>query len=610
MVHAAPDPPQVVATNPTNGETLDAPLTEIAVKFDQPMNVPILAFQTFQVSSQTTISSIFIVGQDGTKYFPVFDSYDSVSCQASFLMLKGLPNGDYELHFSGANGLRDLAGNPLVGNDPSGDYVVHFTVDAPARDVDGNPLQWNTQGSHDSIQNPQDLGILFPSDLASKVTISRNSQTDSEGAQDTTDVYKFQVLQSRKYTITLAGNDLPAKMVMTLMDSSGNPVSVNSLYNSHVLLGNLNVGTYLLSVSGWTTAQAAELSYKITLSIISQYDNAPPLVAGPQPAIAVLLDAAPAPSPPPAPAPPPVVVPLPVLAGPAPIPSSDEDHGTGGTSTSTNPETAGKSSSSSNTPIEFLGQPQSGLAFPGSISTDLVVLSTSSMGGVTGSQGFGEVSALLAANAGAVARSSVTSGLIAMATSLHLVDLPEVSDTALPEVSAAILTKGTQEKSAVAAEPPVIDLALSELGHNVQSLVASIAYLFERFETGGFVSAHPDTALGSAGTGPDGVIDRTALVSPVSPASEESHAAEGTWERTWAIVLITTSFVTEACARWQGGRPVLDGKERSGRVCVDSGHDPATSPSRTIIPRLFHTCFRAVSPQSLRNNSVRVPARE
>ncbi|MGO9601762.1 MAG: Ig-like domain-containing protein [Isosphaeraceae bacterium] len=611
LVHDAPDPPQVVATNPTNGETLDAPPTEIAVKFDEPMNVAILAFQTFQKSSQNTISSIFIVGQDGTKYFPLFESYDSVSDQASFMMPKGLPNGDYELHFSGANGLHDLAGNPLVGNDPSGDYVVHFTVDGPARGVDGNPLEWNTQGSHDDIQNPQDLGVLFPADLASKVTISRNPQTDSQGAQDTADVYRFQVLQSREYTITLSGNDLPANMVMTLMDSSGKPVSVNSANNSQsqVLLGNLAAGTYLLSVSGWTAAQGAELSYKIALTIISQYDNAPPLVTGPQPAIAVLLDASPTPSP--SPAPPPVVVAPPVLVGPAPIlSSSDGDPAAGGTSTSTNPGTAGKSLSPSNTPIEFLIQPQGGASFPGSISTDLVALSTGSMGGVTGSQGFGEASMQLAANASAVARSSVTSGLIATATSFHLLSLPEVPERATPEVSAASLTLGTQEQPVASAEATVIDAALSGLGQNVQSLMASIGNLFERFEVSEFVASHSDATLASAGTGPDGVTGRTALISPVSTAREESYGAEGTWERTWAFVLITTSLVTEACARWQGGRLLLYGKEGSGRVCVHSGNDPSTGPPRTMIPRLFHTCFRTVKRHASWNDLARIAARE
>jgi hypothetical protein len=610
LVHAAPDPPQVAATNPTNGATLDAPPTKITVKFDEPMNVPIMAFQTYQLSSQSTISPIFVVGQDGTKYFPCFVSYNSETNQATFLMLQALPNGNYELHLSGPKGLHDLAGNPLVGNDPSGDYVVHFTVDGPDRGVGGNPHEWNTQGSHDDIQNPQDLGVLFPADFASGVTISRNPQTDSQAAQDTADVYKFQVLQGRKYTITLSGDDLPANMVMTLTDSSGEPVSLNSLHNGRVLLGNLNAGTYYLSVSGWTTAQGADLSYNISLAIISQYNDAPALVAGPQPAMAVILDAPPASIP--STTPPPVVEPPPGLVGPASNPPSPVggDSASGGASTIADLGTSDKSQSPFSAPIALLVQPQGSVAFPGSISTDLVALSTGSVGGVTGSEGSGEVLTQLAENTAAVARSSVNSGLVATATSFHLSGLPEVSDAALSEVSTAAVSQVTPEKLAVSAEPPVIDAALSGLEQNLQSVVTSIANLFARFEPGELVSADLGAASGLAAGSPDQVTSRAALVSPISAAREETRSAEGTWERAWAFVLITTSLVTEACTRRQGGRPLLYGRERSIRVCLRCEHGPTTSPPRTAIPRLFHTCLRAVARHALGNNWANVPARE
>ena len=168
------------------------------------MNIPLLAFQTFQNTSQSTISSIYIQGADGTRYFPRFESFDSTTDQASFTMLDGLANGEYEFHLSGPNGLDDLGGNPLVGNDPGGDYVVHFSVDAPERGVGGNPLAWSDQEPNNDTQNPQDLGVLFPRELATGVTISRTCPPDpSQAPQDTADVYRFQILQDKIYTFTL-----------------------------------------------------------------------------------------------------------------------------------------------------------------------------------------------------------------------------------------------------------------------------------------------------------------------------------------------------------------------------------------------------------------------
>ncbi len=115
------------------------------------------------MTSQSSVKAVYVEGADGTKYFPRFDSYDSATNQATFVMLDALPNGDYELHLSGAAGLADLGGNELVGNDPScGDYVVPFTVDAPARGTAGNPLEWNDQEPNDNINDPQDLGVPLP----------------------------------------------------------------------------------------------------------------------------------------------------------------------------------------------------------------------------------------------------------------------------------------------------------------------------------------------------------------------------------------------------------------------------------------------------------------
>ena len=134
LVQPASTPPQVVSTSPAAGATLTQLPTQVVVTFDQPMNLAQLALQQYQVSSQDNISAVYIEGADGTQYPLRLDSYDAATDTATFDLLDALPDGDYQLHLSGAAGLADLGGNPLVGNDPSGDYVVPFTVErAPAR---------------------------------------------------------------------------------------------------------------------------------------------------------------------------------------------------------------------------------------------------------------------------------------------------------------------------------------------------------------------------------------------------------------------------------------------------------------------------------------------
>ena len=84
--------------------------------------------------------------------------------------------------------------------------MVRFAVDAPPRGDGGNPLEWSDQEPNDQAGDPQDLGILFPDELAAGVTISRDfSQDPVQAPKDTADVYEFQILQDRPYTFTLSG---------------------------------------------------------------------------------------------------------------------------------------------------------------------------------------------------------------------------------------------------------------------------------------------------------------------------------------------------------------------------------------------------------------------
>ena len=73
--------------------------------------------------------------------------------------------------------LSDMYGSPIAGNDPSGDYVVPFTVNAAPRGDGGNPLQWTDQEPNDSLGQAQDIGVLFPNELAT--TGSRSPATSA-----------------------------------------------------------------------------------------------------------------------------------------------------------------------------------------------------------------------------------------------------------------------------------------------------------------------------------------------------------------------------------------------------------------------------------------------
>ena len=94
LVQPAADPHMSCRPARADGATLTQPPTQLTVTFDEPVNIAQLAFQTYQVTSQDTISAFYIEGADGTKYVPRFESYDSATNQATFIMLDALPNGD------------------------------------------------------------------------------------------------------------------------------------------------------------------------------------------------------------------------------------------------------------------------------------------------------------------------------------------------------------------------------------------------------------------------------------------------------------------------------------------------------------------------------------
>jgi hypothetical protein len=284
-----------VSTSLPNGTTLSAPPTALTVTFSAPVNVAQLAFNSYNTTSTCAVSSVFVQAADGTLYFPRLLSYDPLSGQATFQMVDALPNGSYALHLSGPLGLTDLAGNPLAGNDPSGDYVTHFTVSGPVRGTPGNPTAWVVQQPSDDLANPQNLGTLFPEELASGVTITRPASASPVGnVAGATDYYQFTVLQSQDYLITLpSGTGLLAG---TAPNVWCNGVPVPTLpQGPGATFAQLDPGTYVVGVS-WDPNSSVPVSYQLQIVLLGSPEVGVALTTGPAPVLSVrLVSDAPAP---------------------------------------------------------------------------------------------------------------------------------------------------------------------------------------------------------------------------------------------------------------------------------------------------------------------------
>ncbi len=282
MIQPDNEPPTVVSTSIADSETLTSPPTSLEVRFSEPMNVRQLFALAFNQNTQATVAAVSLQDSNGAKYFPRLESYDVATNTARFLMLDGLANGVYTLHLSGANGLTDLAGHPLTGNDPSGDYVVLFEVDGAPRGLNGDPLHWLAQEPNDSLTEPQHLGVLFPHELQTGVIVTRDVAV---GASDSADYFEFQVLQeTHVYTFNLSGLNLPDGVQISVTDWEGNPVPYN-LSDGRSLIVPLKAGTYLVRVDGWTLGQAELVSYDLRIQLQGDPDNPPALTTGPAPAL-------------------------------------------------------------------------------------------------------------------------------------------------------------------------------------------------------------------------------------------------------------------------------------------------------------------------------------
>jgi len=287
---------QIVSTGPAEGASLDAAPMDVSVQFSGPVNLQQLAYQAYQVNAGSALPAVYVLGSNGTRYFPRFDTFDAVTETARFRMLDALPNGAYELHLSGPAGLTDLSGAPVAGNTAGGDYVVRFKVAGALRGRQGDPL---TRAASFTTPGPQDLGPIFPHEWQAAVGVTRDFSSEPTRAPAVTeDAYRFRILQQQTYLFQVAGTGLPVPTDGTsplrLTDESGTPVVFGVQADGGVIVADLSPGVYVVHVGAWPADRSGSVAYRLKLQLLGTADNPQPLVAGPSPALQIRLDSAPA----------------------------------------------------------------------------------------------------------------------------------------------------------------------------------------------------------------------------------------------------------------------------------------------------------------------------
>jgi hypothetical protein len=292
-VEPNPGAPHVVSVSiPNNGPPI-APPDVFTVQFDQAMNLQQQAYAAYQTTTQFTVSSVFVRAPDGLDYYPRLLSYDPTTYKATFQMLDALPNGTNQLVLSGALGLTNLGGTPLVGQpQPGGDYIVTFTVQNSPRGTPGSKIVLTDQEPNNSLSNPQDLGVLFPVMQQAGIGVVRDFRNAPPNTvTDTADYFLFQVTQARQYTFLLSGSGLPKGTVPILTTDTGAaiPTSTVILNGGVIVTAFLNPGKCVVHVGGWTPAEAQQVAYRLYITIGQQGDNPTALTVGAAPALSIRL---------------------------------------------------------------------------------------------------------------------------------------------------------------------------------------------------------------------------------------------------------------------------------------------------------------------------------
>ena len=352
-----------------------------------------------------------------------------------------------------------------------------------------------------------------------------------------------------------------------------------SSFGGTLLLGELAPGTYLLTVGGWDDDQAADISYQLSLAIsFSTNDNAPPLVSGPTPAVAIRFDT---------------------------VARSSSDTSTAGdvstqihrrrsrhrraapptprddatdrqTVDGSRPFVTHRGSAQPEITIELPSRSEDGTDLSGASSLGLVVLSTSSVGGVIGIEGAQAGSAQLVQSATAISPSSVTAGLIVLGTSFPLPGLGR-------EVGATPPGPEGIEEEVTTAEVARVDIVPLRLPEMASWLTATVRELLVDA-----AMSHPSaldapitpevSSLVSAGLADD-ALDAPHVRSADLSAGLEEHLDGCNWGRVWSFVIASTGLATVLYTRCRGHRRRAEGQGEGSRRVLDPPSPDSSSRS-------------------------------
>jgi hypothetical protein len=310
------------------------PPSEFTLHFDKPVNLRQLGYEQdmpFDVQGNPlsgpdlpgAVSAVWVRGSDGNVYYPRLRSYDDASNTATFYMLDAVPLGDAELHIDaltadGSPGLTDLAGNWLDGSDASGDYIIPFTVGGLTRTIDPAThfLTWTALPGETSLQDPQQIGPLFPNELGADQLgvnhavdfLGRGApQLASQGGPPLADFYEVQLLQDRIYSFTLTdrlhpvtnGRTTPTNSRVRLFTLDGREIPTDNV-NPFIFTYRLTAGKYVIEVCAVDSSGTGDPDYRLRVALGTSMENAVALTTGAAPAYAIApqRSAAPAPTPP------------------------------------------------------------------------------------------------------------------------------------------------------------------------------------------------------------------------------------------------------------------------------------------------------------------------
>jgi hypothetical protein len=319
------DPPQVTSVTLANGTplrqgaVLSTPPSQVNVTFSEPVSLLQLLQGTEIETGTNALQAAYIQG-GSNQYYLGLDSVDNGGRAAHFILYDRLPGGSYQLHLSGAAGLTDLGGNPLLGNQPGGDFVLSFTVAGPTLGPSREDVEPN-----DSPAQAQNLGVLFPIELVNGIQIARDAQSLANSqSTDTADYFSFTVLQTKTYGFILNNTGSVSGLQVSISGASLSGWLSLKFFGAFAS-EQLDPGTYLLRVGGWSAQQRLNVTYQLEISIGQAADLPPPLTQGAAPAIQIrrVTGTAPVSPSPPLPAPPALPpaggnVTLPVSLGAAP----------------------------------------------------------------------------------------------------------------------------------------------------------------------------------------------------------------------------------------------------------------------------------------------------